>query len=247
MVEAGKSRALQWVVEKIGNGFVVFFDDDIRFSASVLEAYSRSVQTYGPKHVYGGPFGVDFEEQPPEWLREYLPLSAGGALLRHYRTLVCESGFLGCNYGVFAEDILDVGGFRLDLGPEAGAPVGEDTDIQSRLIKEGSIVIYIEDAKVWHYIPKERCTPEWAIQRNYRHSLSRILIREELPDVRRRILGLPLGYWKYMAQLHLGLFLAENLAFIIPDKEARFRVRHWAAGTRGYLVGRKRKAGTKTC
>jgi len=140
----------------------------------------------------------------------------------------------------FAQDILDVGGFRLDLGPESGTPTDEDTDFQMRPLANGSAVVYVEDAVVWHYVPMERCTQEWAIQRHYRNCLGKVLISKELPRVSRRILGLPLGYWKYMVQLYLGRFLAENLAFIIPDKRMRFRVRRWAAGVRGRLEGIRR-------
>jgi len=250
-VEGGKSRALQWAVEKIKHGFVVLFDDDIRCSESILKAYAHAASIYGRKHVYGGPFDVDYEEEPPDWLREHLPVSAGGPMPGAYKDIAQEWGFLGCNYGIFVEDILEVGGFRLDIGPGAKvkglgeSPTGQETELQKRLFKHGCIAKYVEDAKVWHYVPKERCSQHWTIQRKYRDQLSKALLRKEYSTVNRRIFGLPLKYLVYMFQMYIRVFLAEKAVFLIPDKRMRFCVRHCLAGVRGRLAGMKTKEFTK--
>lgn len=207
---SGKSRALQWAVDEVvGDALVVFFDDDIRVDSNVLVTYAEAAEEHGPDFVYGGPLSVDYETPPEDWLLPYLPLSAKGWEGPDSADALLDMGFFGCNYAVFGEKIRAVGGFNPDLGPGAnvsgteGNPVGQETEFQKRLFAAALTPLFLPGARVWHYVPHARCSPEWAIHRVYRERLrDAILGRNETPG--RRVLGFPVGYWKLRMQLVLS-------------------------------------------
>jgi hypothetical protein len=43
--------------------------------------------------------------------------------------------------------------------------------MQRRLLKMGLIATYVPEARVWHYVPIDRCTPAWTIERSYRNGV----------------------------------------------------------------------------
>jgi hypothetical protein len=47
-----------------------------------------------------------------------------------------------------------------------GTPArGQETDMQSRLLARGVTGYYLPGAVVWHFVPRERCSPAWALSR----------------------------------------------------------------------------------
>ena len=165
----GKSRALQHALDRIGKGLVIFTDDDVRFGERFLEAYAEAATTHGPEAVYGGPVFVDQEQPPPEWLIPNLPPSVVGWQRSDTDGPIEKACFLGANYGAFVERINSVGGFKSHLGIGSdGNPVGEEFEIQDRLLADGCRGVYVSQAEVWHYVPRERCTPKWTLQRHER-------------------------------------------------------------------------------
>ncbi len=164
---ANKSHALNEALATVGEGLVVFFDDDVRLEPGVLEAYAEAANATGAGHFYGGSMGVDYEQEPPEWVRRLLPLSARGVDL-HEKERTWHL-YLGCNWVAFTEDIRAAGGFNADFGP--GSPTGatgQEADMQERLLARGVHQVDVPDALVWHYVPKERSTLRWLIRRKYR-------------------------------------------------------------------------------
>ena len=246
----GKSRALQWAIDHVvGNALAVFFDDDIRVDPGILQTYATAAEENGPEMIYGGPMGVDYDVPPEEWLLPYLPLSAKGWEGNESADeIVARGGFFGCNYAVFAEKIRGIGGFNPDLGPGAivsgteGNPVGQETEFQRRAFSAGMKPLFLPDARVWHYVPAERCSQAWAIQRNYRICLSRSKSNRDSTRPVKRILGIPVGNVPLIKRFHPKIFFAEHLSFLIPNRKLRFRMRYWAAGSRGYLEGERNPA-----
>lgn len=57
-----------------------------------------------------------------------------------------------------------MGGFNERRGPGTGVR-GQEYDMQERLLAAGVVGRYLPDALVWHYVPRERCSPEWALAR----------------------------------------------------------------------------------
>ena len=167
VARANKSHALNEVLATVGEGLAVFFDDDVRLEPGVLRAYAEAAGETSAGHYYGGSMGVDYEHEPPDWVRRLLPLSARGVDL-HEKEREWHL-YLGCNWAAFTEDLRAAGGFDADFGP--GSPTGatgQEADMQERLLARGVRQVDVPDALVWHYVPEERSTLRWLIRRKYR-------------------------------------------------------------------------------
>ena len=247
----GKSRALQWAVSQLRTGFVLFLDDDVRVAPELLESYAEAAREHGAGHFYGGPLSIDYEVEPPHWLLRHLPPSARGWEPGSERDpLPGGDRFLGANFGAFAEDLLAVGGFDPHLGPgalrpgTADNPTGQERAIQDRMLEAGLRPVYVPRARVWHYVPAERCSERWALHRWFRMSSSRRMLgelRHPTPGV--RWLGAPLGLWGDLARAAVSV----GAAGLAGDAQRRFRARrrfHTIRGEiRGHQLARARSKG----
>lgn len=170
--EPNKSHALNVALASLPEALVYFTDDDVRFAPNTLCAYHQASVSHREQHFFGGPIGVDYEAVPPAWLKQYMPVSARGWSMEGGEQPVAKAQFLGFNWAAFTRDLRKAGPFSTHLGPGSHTgSVGQDTDMQSRLLQIGVRGIYLPDALVWHYVPKERCSPEWVLHRAYRHGI----------------------------------------------------------------------------
>lgn len=172
-----KSYALNEALETVGEGLVVFFDDDVRFHQDVLIRYAEISRGVSSRAVVGSSFGVDYEEPPPQWLLPLLPYSARGMDLRSEDRLW---EYLGFNWAAFAEDIRELGGFDTTFGP--GSPTGatgQETNMQHRMAEAGFRRLDIPEVLVWHYVPRNRCDPLWTARRKFKSGLASSLARQD--------------------------------------------------------------------
>ena len=198
--EPNKSATLNRAIESVGDDLLIFFDDDIRVSPGVLTAYESVGRRFGPGFFFGGPFRVDYESPPPAWLKPYLPPSALGVDLGP-ETREIKKRFIGMNWAAFATDIRQCGGFDPRFGPgSATGSSGQEISMQLALEKRGARAIYTPDALVWHYVPAERCSPEWALRRAYSKGIARALRK---PRAWRSFFGHPLGLLPAAVSCHL--------------------------------------------
>lgn len=247
---AGKGRALQHGLNVIKDGFVLFLDDDVRVSPSLLEIYSDAAQRHGARAFYGGPLQIDYEEQPPEWLIRYLPPSAKGWELKDGKK--GWKWFLGANYGAFVEEILSLGGVRANLGPgalspgTANNPVGQETELQQRMFAAGYEKIYLPEAVVWHYVPKESCTQAWALHRAYRSSITSMMTQDAATMERFghgvQWFGVTRGLWRKLAASALHAVAAR----FVRDKKRSFEMRREFSISRGLIRGARLRGKTPT-
>lgn len=197
--EKGKSRALNHALGRTRAELIVFHDDDVRVEEGTLAAYARTAATYGRGHFFGGPLEVDYEEPPAEWLKAYLPSSVTGWKLAGREQYYDSPDFLGANWAAFREDISAAGGFAAHLGPTPEyRALGEERELQSRMLGLGSRGVYVPGAKVWHYVPEERCTVKWALKRRYQQTLTKTL--RDAEDDHPTILGVPRWLWRECAE-----------------------------------------------
>jgi hypothetical protein len=164
---SSKSRALNRALEQLTDEFIIYLDDDVRVARHTICRYIDAAVAHARGYYFGGQTGADYEEEPPPWLREHLPASATGFSLGEAERNVDRPCFLGFNWAAFARDIRRVGGFPEHIGPGApcGQTIGEESEVQRHLLATGMKGLYIPNAMVWHYVPKDRCTTAWVKKR----------------------------------------------------------------------------------
>jgi GT2 family glycosyltransferase len=168
--EANKSRALNWLLPELSGMNVVFLDDDVIVPRCLLkrycDAFERSTSEHEKIGFWGGAVVPDFEVPPPAWLLKKLPRSVTGWTLGDEYRIVSQPDFLGCNWAANADAIQATGGFDESRGPGTNTvTMGQEYSSQRRLLDGGYQGLYIPGAPVQHYVPIDRCSPEWALQR----------------------------------------------------------------------------------
>jgi len=168
--EANKSRALNWLLPELSGMTVVFLDDDVIVPRCLLkrycEAFERSRNEYAKVGFWGGAVMPDFEVPPPAWLLKKLPRSVTGWTLGDDYRIVGHPDFLGFNWAAKADAIEATGGFDESRGPGTNTvTIGQEYSSQRRLLNRGYLGLYIPGAPVLHYVPQDRCSPEWALER----------------------------------------------------------------------------------
>jgi len=167
----GISRALNRGLTAVEDALVVFTNDDVLFEPNHLNAYALAAKADNAGEFYGGPVDIEYEKHPPEWLHKYLPCSSKGWGL-HGIHQERHQYFIGLNWAAFSSDIKKVGGFHpaLGLGASLGA-VGEETEIQKRLLQAGTRQVFVPHAKVTQYVSKKNSSPSWALKRRYQNGM----------------------------------------------------------------------------
>jgi len=228
---ANKSRALNCALSAIDDGLIVFLDDDVRLAPEVLEAYDSAARE-GTGRFFGGPVEPDYEEPPPEWLREFLPPSARGWKPRDLAQLSARPFFLGFNWAAFARDLRRVGGFSERFGPGSDIGAGDESDVQRRLAAAGVQAVYVREALVHHWVPRVRCSPEWTLQRAYREGVRRGAVKAaEIPGP--FVAGYPLGLVRRTAKS----WLRANVRRLSGEIRERFAAQVTYHRHRGVLHG----------
>jgi len=233
-----KSAALNAAIETVGDCLMFFTDDDVRFAPATLCAYAEIEQNRGAGHFYGGPMSVDYDVPPPEWLREYLPFSATGWEMSEADQRMESVEFLGCNWAAYASDLRAAGGFDVDRGPGSrSGSTGQETDMQTRLLRRGLKAVYVPGSRVWHYVPENRCTPAWVLDRNYRNGL----------QDRVRAMGNHSTSWKlppwWITSRYLKGIVRDWMWSLSGDPQLRFKAKNRRSYDRGLMWGPKSKNG----
>src|SRR5690606_35200788 len=128
---------------------------------------------------------------------------------------------------VFAQDLKRMGGFNPDMGPNCVA-VGEETEMQIRLRSEGIMPQYLAEAKVWHYVPADRCSPQWAIDRVYHTSAG--MTKREKSRSKLKLLWKEFT-WRYSPKWAIRRAIAR----FASDEHARFRAAYKIARRRAVI------------
>lgn len=239
--KGNKAEALNGALEECAAGFICFLDDDVRVKEGTLEAYIETAGRYGSGHHFAGPLLPDWEEEPPGWLKPYLPPSVTGWYHGGEERYYDRPHFIGSNWAAFREDVVSAGGFLPGIGP--GSPtntVGDEMELQHRLLEAGSRGVYVPRAVARHFVSKGQCDFEWA--RNRQRRTGRTY----------GVLGWPLhGTLDGAARWRVGVLagkvaVARTLRWT-PERRAHLEMT--LARTRGYREGerlRDRTAGLAT-
>lgn len=232
--EGNKSGALNAALDACTCDFVYFMDDDVRIAPEAVETYSEAAARYGPGHHFSGPLVAEWEVEPPDWLKRYLPGSARGWDEGDEEIYYDRPYFIGSNWAAFRSDVLAAGGFDERIGP--GSPtgaIGDEMELQRRLLDAGGRGVYLPGARVWHDVPANRCDFPWAVGRRRLEGRTYGVLGWPMLDglapsgVRGRL---------DLAVLDVKVWIARRLGW---TDERRAWLETTRARTRGYLEGRK--------
>jgi len=162
--ELGLANARNRALAEFTADAIWFLDDDTTlFSPAALHAYISALDAYPNADYFGGPIQVDWQDQPPHWLRdEKLPVLNGlfghydlGGQDRDYDDSVL--GPYGANFVLRRRLVDHVGWFDTRLGVK-GAEIGrgEETDLFQRAKRAGARGKYVAEALVGHRFQHER-------------------------------------------------------------------------------------------
>lgn len=158
----------------------VFLDDDAEARPGWL---SPLVEPYRNPAVVatGGSVHPRFEGRRPRWL----PATFDWVVGCSYRGLPETAGIvrnpIGANMSLRTQEALDAGGFNSGVGRVGSHPRGcEETELSIRLTmgRPGSVVYYVPDAAVDHYVPRERVALRYFLRRCWHEGQSKADIVE---------------------------------------------------------------------
>ena len=229
--EPNKSHALNVALTQL-DGLIFFTDDDVRFAPQILRAYARGSCGVSSGEIYAGPLGVDYEgEPPPAWMLPYLPKSATGWRLSVEERTRIRRTLLGPNWAAFAADLQAIGGFEPRVGPGASTrSTGQETEAQRRLYRQGVKGYYLPDAEAWHFVRAKYLTPQWIVDRGFRHGLE---------------WGIRYGRDPHFGKLHetWAWFRFQrrrwitSLMRLVPSEQWQFAAEYWESRWRGRWEG----------
>ena len=228
--QPNKSVALNHAIaDAADDEFALFFDDDVRVHPGTLLAYSEAIRQRTHSAFFGGQCLVDYDQPPAPWLIPYLPASAKGWSLGHSIVRIQKPHALGFNWAARVGDIRGCGGFDPARGPGTPIGIGDESDLQQRLLAAGVHGFYLPAARVSHYVPPERCSERWTLDRALQNGFVRGL---NISPTSNRA-SMSARYRIRFIRTSLMLMVARLVA--APDK--RFHYEYWQRRHSGMLAG----------
>jgi len=224
----GKNAALNSGLPFVAGDLVVLTDDDIFPRPDWLVRLREAADARPAFGVFGGRVFPRWETSPPAWLLKWAYAQPTYAISNASLTEGPTDGHLvfGGNMAVRAE--IFGAGHRFDpsLGPTSGRsyPMGSETELTLRLMKEGVKAWFAPAASVEHFVRTSQMQRSWVIRRAERFGRGQCRLGLQNPPFPRfRWLGIPLYLFYQIARKSLGVVLA----LLLFDREKVFR-RSWA-------------------
>ena len=181
----GLSYARNCAVDEARGELLVWTDDDVSVDKLWLNEMLAAVERWPSAAVFGGKIDPDFEEEPPPWIVEGMPvISTWWALLdlglQERKFNIGEVPF-GANLA-FRLAILRQHRFDTSLGRKGTLLVSdEETKVVNSISCQGYDVVWVPSAKVRHRISKARMSLDYGRQLNYCRGLQqqRARLRDE--------------------------------------------------------------------
>jgi glycosyltransferase involved in cell wall biosynthesis len=159
----GLSHARNRGIEEANAPNVVFLDDDIQATPSLIPAWCSFFVDHPDAVAAGGKNHIQFDAPRPRWMSYFLlPLLAYHDLGNTMKTYPINKYPFGCNMG-FKKSIFDrVGDFNIELGRKGKSlNAGEEKEIFKRIQELGKDIYYLPDAFLYHRVGAERLTIDY--------------------------------------------------------------------------------------
>lgn len=190
--QQGLSHARNRGIKKSNATHVVFLDDDIIASKSLITAWLAFFEEHPQAVAAGGRIHVQFDDPRPEWMSYFLlPLLGYHDLGSTHKTYPKNKYPFGGNMGFKKSVFEEIGLFNTELGRKgASLNAGEEKELFRRLRESATDIHYLPQAFLHHRVNKERLTVDY---------------------IRKQALGLGQSMRLRMAESSNGQFLANWL------------------------------------
>lgn len=224
----GLSYARNCGISEAQSPYVVFLDDDIRATESLVSAWLAFFDNHPHAVAAGGKIHVQFDDPRPEWMSRFLlPLLGHHDLGRKQKAYPSNKYPFGGNMG-FKKSIFDAAGrFDTDLGRKGQSlNAGEEKELFRRLRALDEPIYYLPEAFLYHRVNAGRLTVEYI--RKQAIGLGKSMrLQLKAADLPKKVANGISEIGKWIASLPLGLFYCLQLQ---PAKAAMlFKFRKWIA------------------
>lgn len=195
----GLSNARNCAIEAARGDIILWTDDDALVDPGWLAGYVNAANTHADASFFGGPVDPWFSVEPPRWLEANLSVFAGAYAVRRmpHGTLTLngkDSLPFGANFAVRREGFVDLR-FDTRLG-RTGSDLmgGEEVQFMGQLLDQGYFGVWVDEARVRHFIPEDRVSQAYLWDYYYDKGRSRIRMTPaaDYPPLTRLVLK----YWK---------------------------------------------------
>lgn len=159
----GLSHARNRGIKESKADYVVFFDDDIQATPSLIPAWCSFFTDFPQALAAGGKIHVQFDDPRPKWMSHFLlPLLGHHDLGKSKRTYPKNKYPFGGNMG-FAKSVFEkIGFFDTELGRKGKElHAAEEKEVFRRLREISDSIYYLPDAFLYHRVDKSRLTKEY--------------------------------------------------------------------------------------
>jgi GT2 family glycosyltransferase len=203
--------------------WVAFIDDDEAPQAGWLKAMIAAQELYGAD-VVAGPVVSEFEQSPPAWVLRGKFFDRP----RYQTGRVLNRAFT--NNALVRMELVRGSGVRFDA--RFGTTGGEDVKFFRELAARGARIVWADDAVVTEFVPADRVSAEWLVQRMYRIGTVTSVLARDAHDgpVTTVLQSAKAAVWTLIGLLHVVCSAAGGMAM-------RVRGRRCMAYGRGLLAG----------
>ena len=156
----GQANARNRALAETSAEYLIWTDDDVLVDGGWLAAYARAFAAHPDAAFFGGPVEPWFEGEPPRWLRDHWEEVASVFAVRQLGDTAFALDAQRVPYGAnFAVKVAIQRSYPYDpsLGLRPGSEVrGEETQNLRRLLTAGYTGWWVPDAKVQHFVPRQR-------------------------------------------------------------------------------------------
>ena len=169
------------VQESIGE-WIAFIDDDEVAHEDWLSTYWQMIAKI-PCDGFFGPVLPKLESASPPWMDKEIffsrPRFATGTLLNAEHTRTGNAFVLRSKLKAYR------------FNPNFGLTGGEDSELFTRMLKDGANFYWCDEAVVFEYIPPERLQLRWLLQRSFRGGNTYTIVHKSLhPQIFNRVYGI---------------------------------------------------------
>jgi glucosyl-dolichyl phosphate glucuronosyltransferase len=208
----GHSNARNLALHYFRGKYLLWTDDDVLVEESWLAEYYKSFIRWPEAVYFGGKIAPWFEVPPPDWVQSNLKSFEAMLVIRDLGPdafVFSPPEFpFGANMA-FRREALQSVTFDPRLGKSGkNEMLGDDTAVIEELHRRGQIGVWVPDARVNHFVNKERLTVEYVWRFGFNSGRSTSLLGKFDKDARsKRWFGIPRYMYTFVIEYSVRSFL----------------------------------------